>query len=102
MKKEKIILAYSGGLDTSVILKWLVNKGFEVICFIGDVGQKEDFKLAKSKAKSLGASKIYIEDLKKEFVENYIFPALQGNALYEGRYLLGTSLSRPLLAKAQI
>ena len=102
MKKEKIILAYSGGLDTSVILKWLVNKGFEVICFIGDVGQKEDFKLAKSKAKSLGASKIYIEDLKKEFVENYIFPALQGNALYEGRYFLGTSLSRPLLAKAQI
>ena len=79
-----------------------MNKGFEVICFIGDVGQKEDFKLAKSKAKSLGASKIYIEDLKKEFVENYIFPALQGNALYEGRYLLGTSLSRPLLAKAQI
>ena len=92
MKKEKIILAYSGGLDTSIILKWLVNKGFEVICFIGDVGQKEDFKLAKSKAKSLGASKIYIEDLKKEFVENYIFPALQGNALYEGRYLLGLSL----------
>lgn len=102
MGKEKVILAYSGGLDTSVILKWLVNRGFEVICFIGNVGQKDDFNEAKSKALSLGASKVHIKNLQREFVINYIYPALQGNALYEGRYLLGTSLSRPVLAKAQI
>ena len=102
MKKEKIILAYSGGLDTSIILKWLVNKGFEVICFIGDVGQKDNFEAVKEKAIGLGASKVHIKNLQKEFVTDYIFPALQGNALYEGRYLLGTSLARPILAKAQI
>ena len=102
MKNEKIILAYSGGLDTSIILKWLVNKGYDVICFIGDVGQKDDFKAAKSKALVLGASKVEVKNLQKEFVTDYIFPALQGNALYEGRYLLGTSLARPVLAKAQI
>ena len=102
MKKEKIILAYSGGLDTSIILKWLVNKGFEVICFIGDVGQKDNFEAVKEKAIGLGASKVHIKNLQKEFVIDYIFPALQGNALYEGRYLLGTSLARPILAKAQI
>jgi len=102
MNKEKIILAYSGGLDTSIILKWLVNKGYEVICFIGDVGQKDDFKAVEEKAMALGASKVYIKNLQKEFVTGYIFPALQGNALYEGRYLLGTSLARPVLAKAQI
>ncbi len=102
MKKEKIILAYSGGLDTSIILKWLVNKGFEVICFIGDVGQKDDFKSVEDKAMTLGASKVHIKNLQKAFVTDYIFPALQGNALYEGRYLLGTSLARPVLAKAQI
>jgi len=102
MKKEKVILAYSGGLDTSIILKWLVNKGFEVICFIGDVGQSDDFDLVKEKAIKLGASKVHIKDLQEEFIVDYIFPALQGNALYEGRYLLGTSLARPVLAKAQI
>tara|TARA_B100001758_G_C18389764_1_gene602186 strand:+ start:663 stop:1925 length:1263 start_codon:yes stop_codon:yes gene_type:complete len=102
MKKEKIILAYSGGLDTSVILKWLVNKDFEVICFIGDVGQEDNFKAAEKKAISLGASKVYIKNLQNEFLIDYIYPALQGNALYEGRYLLGTSLARPVLAKAQI
>ena len=102
MKKEKVVLAYSGGLDTSIILKWLVNKGFEVICFIGDVGQSDDFDLVKEKAIKLGASKVYIKDLQEEFILDYIFPALQGNALYEGRYLLGTSLARPVLAKAQI
>ena len=101
-KKEKVVLAYSGGLDTSVILKWLVNKGYEVICFLGDVGQEEDFEAAKKKALALGASKIYVIDLKEEFVTKYIFPAMRGNAMYEGRYLLGTSLARPLLAKAQI
>ena len=102
MKKEKVVLAYSGGLDTSIILKWLVNKGFEVICFIGDVGQSDDFDLVKEKAIKLGASKVHIKDLQKQFIVDYIFPALQGNALYEGRYLLGTSLARPVLAKAQI
>ena len=102
MKNEKIILAYSGGLDTSVILKWLSNKGYEVICFVGNVGQKEDFNAVKKKALVTGASKVYIEDLRLEFITDYIFPALQGNALYEGRYLLGTSLARPILAKKQI
>ena len=102
MKKEKIVLAYSGGLDTSIILKWLVNEGYDVICFIGDVGQKDDFNKVKDKAVNLGATKVYIEDLKKEFIVDYIYPALQGNALYEGRYLLGTSLARPVLAKRQI
>lgn len=99
---KKVVLAYSGGLDTSVILKWLVNKGYEVICFIGNVGQKEDFNAVENKALSTGASKVYTEDLRKAFVTDYIFPALKGNALYEGRYLLGTALARPLLAKKQI
>lgn len=102
MKKEKVILAYSGGLDTSVILKWLELKGYEVICFVGDVGQEEDFEAVEKKAYATGASKVHVEDLKEEFVTNYIFPALQGNALYEGRYLLGTSLARPILSKRQI
>ncbi|MAE42826.1 argininosuccinate synthase [Candidatus Woesearchaeota archaeon] len=102
MQNKKVVLAYSGGLDTSVILKWLINQEYEVICFIADVGQEDDFKKAKAKALSIGASKVYIEDLKKEFVENYIFQALKANAVYEGKYLLGTSLPRPLIAKKQI
>ncbi len=102
MAKQKVVLAYSGGLDTSVILKWLVKKGYEVVCFVGDIGQDEDFSAIKEKALKTGASKVYIEDLKKEFVTDFIFPAMRGNALYEGRYLLGTSIARPLLAKAQI
>jgi len=103
MKKEKkVILAYSGGLDTSVILKWLINKGYKVICFVGDVGQQENFENIKQKALKTGASKVYVEDLKEEFVTNYIFPALKWNAIYENRYLLGTALARPLLAKKQI
>ena len=101
-KKNKIILAYSGGLDTSVILKWLVNLDYEVVCFIGDIGQSDDFINAKSKAEELGASKVIIEDLKNPFIIDYVYPALQGNAIYEGRYLLGTALARPVLAKAQI
>ena len=100
--KNKIILAYSGGLDTSVILKWLVNLDYEVVCFIGDIGQSDDFITAKSKAEELGASKVIIEDLKNPFIIDYVYPALQGNAIYEGRYLLGTALARPVLAKAQI
>lgn len=99
---KKVVLAYSGGLDTSVILKWLIEKGFEVICFLADIGQKEDTEFLKEKALKLGASKVYIEDLKQEFVEKYVFQALKANAIYEGRYLLGTSLARPLIAKKQI
>jgi len=102
MSKKKVVLSYSGGLDTSVILKWLVNKGYDVVCFVGDVGQKDDFETIEQKALKTGASKVYIEDLKEEFVVDFIFPALRGNARYEGRYLLGTSLARPLLAKKQI
>jgi len=100
--KEKVVLAYSGGLDTSVILKWLLDKGFDVIAFIADVGQEEDFEAAKAKAKKIGASKVYVKDLKEEFVVHYIYTALKGNAVYEGRYLLGTSLARPLIAKEQV
>jgi len=100
--KEKVILAYSGGLDTSVILKWLIDKGYEVVCYIADVGQDDDFVKAKKKALAIGASKVYIEDLKKEFVDDYIFTALKANAIYEGKYLLGTSLARPLIAKKHI
>jgi len=99
---KRVVLAYSGGLDTSVILRWLLDEGYEVICFVGDVGQKEDFESVRSTAKSIGASKVYVEDLKREFVTDYVFPAIQANVVYEGRYLLGTSLARPILAKAQI
>lgn len=99
---KKVILAYSGGLDTSVILKWLIEKEFEVVCFLADVGQKEDMAFLKQKALKLGASKVYIEDLRQEFVEQYVFQALKANAIYEGRYLLGTALARPLIAKKQI
>ncbi len=102
MKNNKVVLAYSGGLDTSVILKWLVNKGYEVIAYIADVGQAGDFQAAKRKALKVGAKKVYIEDLKKELVTDYIFPIFKANALYEGRYLLGTSAARPLIAKRQI
>ena len=77
MEKEKLVLAYSGGLDTSVILKWLAEKGFEVICFVGNVGQKEDFSEVEQKALKTGASKVYVEDLRQEFVTDFIFPAFQ-------------------------
>ncbi|MBI2541239.1 argininosuccinate synthase [Candidatus Woesearchaeota archaeon] len=100
--KQKVVLAYSGGLDTSVILSWLINKGYEVVAYIADLGQNEDFNAAKQKALKVGASKVYIEDVKEEFVTDFIFPAIRANAVYEGRYLLGTSLARPLIAKKQI
>lgn len=101
--KEKIILAYSGGLDTSVILKWLIEKGFDVITFTADIGQKDaDLEKAKEKALKLGASKAYIVDLRREFVKDYIFEVFKSGAIYENRYLLGTSVARPLISKKQI
>lgn len=100
--KQKVILAYSGGLDTSVMLKWLTEKNYEVIAYIADVGQKENFEKIKQKALQTGASKVYIEDLKKELVEKYIFQMLKANAIYEGKYLLGTAIARPLIAKKQV
>ena len=105
MTKEikKVVLAYSGGLDTSVILKWLVETYHcEVIAFVADVGQKEEIDGLEDKALATGASKIYIEDLREEFIRDFVFPALRANAVYEGTYLLGTSLARPLIAKRQI
>lgn len=102
MKKNKIVLAYSGGLDTSVILKWLVEKNYEVIAYIADIGQREDFNLAKQKALQIGAAKVHIVDLKQEFVTDYIFQAFKANVLYENRYLLGTAIARPLIAEKHI
>ena len=102
MEKKKIILAYSGGLDTSVILKWLANKGFEVVAFVANVGQNEDFDAIRKKALATGASKVYVEDLRSQLVTDYIFPALLANTVYEGGYMLGTSLARPIIAKTQI
>jgi argininosuccinate synthase len=102
-KKNKIVLAYSGGLDTSVILKWLAEKyDAEIIAFVADLGQGEDLEEAREKALRTGASKVYIEDLRDEFVRDFVYPAVQANAVYEGVYLLGTSLARPLIAKRQI
>ena len=99
---KKVMLAYSGGLDTSVILKWLINKGYEVIAYVADVGQNDDFEAVREKALAIGASSVIIEDLKREFVTDYIFQAVKANAVYEDRYLLGTALARPLIAKKQI
>ena len=102
-KKNKIVLAYSGGLDTSVILKWLQQEyNADIIAYAADLGQGAELQEAKLKAKKLGATKIYIEDLKEEFVKDYVFPMFRCNALYEGEYLLGTSIARPLIAKRQI
>ena len=104
MKKiKKIVLAYSGGLDTSVILKWLQDTyDAEVICYTSDLGQEIDRKAIYTNAKRLGVKKIIIEDLKEKFVKDYVFPMIRGNALYEGIYLLGTSIARPLIARRQI
>jgi len=99
---KKVMLAYSGGLDTSVILKWLINKGYEVIAYVADVGQNDDFDAVREKALAIGAASVIIEDLKREFVTDYIFQAVKANAVYEDRYLLGTALARPLIAKKQI
>jgi argininosuccinate synthase len=103
MKKKKVVLAYSGGLDTSVIIKWLIDvHNAEVIAFCADLGQKEDLNAVKKKALATGASKVYIEDLREEFVKDYVFPMYRGNAVYESGYLLGTSIARPLIAKKQV
>jgi argininosuccinate synthase len=102
-KKEKIVLAFSGGLDTSIILKWLQNeKNFEVVTFTADIGQGIEIQEARDKAKSFGIKEIFIEDLTNEFIEEYVFPMFRANTLYEGQYLLGTSIARPLIAKKQI
>ncbi len=102
MSKGKIVLAYSGGLDTSVILKWFIEEDYEVIAYIADVGQEEDFEAAKAKAEKIGAAKVYIEDLKEEFVTDYIFPIIKSHGVYEGRYQQGTTIARPIIAKRQI
>lgn len=102
MANKEIVLAYSGGLDTSVILKWLINKGYAVTAFIADVGQEEDFAAAENKALTIGAKQVVVVDCKEEFVSDYIYPSLQTGALYENRYLLGTSVARPLIARKLI
>jgi argininosuccinate synthase len=100
---KKIVFAYSGGLDTSVAIHWLREKyGAEIIAFCADLGQGEDLEHIKEKALKTGASKVYVKDLKEEFVKDYIFPMLRANAVYEGSYLLGTSIARPLIAKSQV
>ncbi len=103
IKKEKVVLAFSGGLDTSIILKWLQKeKNLEVVTFTADIGQGKEIKDAKEKAKKLGVKNIFVEDLKDEFVKDFVFPMFRANALYEGFYLLGTSIARPLIAKKQL
>lgn len=100
---DKVVLAYSGGLDTSVILKWLRReKGLDVIAYVADLGQEEELDGIKQKALNTGASKVYVEDLREEFVRDFVFPALKANAVYEGSYLMGTSIARPLIAKKQV
>jgi argininosuccinate synthase len=100
---KKVVLAYSGGLDTSVILKWLIETyGCEVVAFCADLGQGEELAPVDAKARKTGASQVFIEDLREEFVRDFVFPMLRANAVYEGSYLLGTSIARPLIAKRQI
>ena len=102
-KNKKIVLAYSGGLDTSIILKWLQeNYDSEVIAYTADIGQEMDRKKIIKNAKKLGVKKIIINNLKNTFVKEYVFPMIRGHAIYEGVYLLGTSIARPLIAKDQI
>uniref|UniRef100_A0A8C5QAS7 Argininosuccinate synthase n=1 Tax=Leptobrachium leishanense TaxID=445787 RepID=A0A8C5QAS7_9ANUR len=97
-----VVLAYSGGLDTSCILVWLKEQGYDVIAYLANIGQNEDFDEARKKAVHLGAKKVFIEDMRQEFVEQFIWPAVQANAIYEDRYLLGTSLARPCIARKQV
>lgn len=102
MTNKKVVLAYSGGLDTSVAVKWLSGKGYDVIAYMADVGQGGDFKKLKHRALGAGASKVIIEDLKDTFAEDFVFKALKANAVYESRYLLATALSRPIIAKGMV
>src|SRR6204780_3481316 len=100
---KKVVLAYSGGLDTSVILRWLQETyECEVVTFTADLGQGEELGPARKKAQAAGVKEIFIEDLREEFVRDFVFPVFRANALYEGQYLLGTSIARPLIAKRQI
>ena len=102
-KIKKVVLAYSGGLDTSIILKWLQEeKGYEVVTFTADLGQGEELEPARRKAQAQGVKEIFIDDLREEFVRDYVYPMFRANALYEGLYLLGTSIARPLISKRQI
>ena len=97
---RKVVLAYSGGLDTSVILKWLQDTyGCEVVTFTADIGQGEELAPARRKARKFGVRQIFVEDLREEFVRDFVFPMFRANAVYEGEYLLGTSIARPLIAK---
>ncbi len=100
MKTSKVILAYSGGLDTSVCIRWLAERGYRVIAFCVDVGQGDNLSVVRERAVRCGAEKVIVQDLQKPFVEEYIFPALKADAVYEGKYLLATALSRPLIAQA--
>lgn len=103
MGKRKVVLAYSGGLDTSVILKWLQqDRNYEVITFTADIGQGEEIESARAKAEMLGVNEIFIENLCRQFVQDYVFPMFKANAVYEGEYLLGTSIARPLIAKRMV
>jgi hypothetical protein len=100
---EKIVLAYSGGLDTSIIIPWLKeNYSYSVVAMVGDVGQGDDIEAVVEKAYATGASKVIVEDLREEFLAGYVFPALRAGAVYEHKYLLGTSLARPVIAKHQV
>jgi argininosuccinate synthase len=100
---NKVVLAYSGGLDTSVILRWLQEEyECEVVTFTADLGQGEEVEPARAKAEAAGVKEIYIEDVREEFVRDFVFPMFRANAVYEGVYLLGTSIARPLIAKRQI
>ena len=100
---EKVVLAYSGGLDTSIIIPWLKeNYSYDVIAMVGDVGQGDDIEAVVEKAYKTGASKVIVEDLREEFLTGYVFPALKAGAVYEHKYLLGTSLARPVIAKHQV
>lgn len=102
MSKGTVVLAYSGGLDTSCILVWLKEQGYDVIAYLANIGQDEDFDEARKKAENLGAKKVHIEDLRSEFVEDFIWPAIQANAVYEDRYLLGTALARPCISRSLV
>ena len=99
---DRILLLYSGGLDTSVLCKWLAEQGHEIVCFAADVGQREDFAALKKKALASGATKVFVENVREHFVRDFVFPSIQMNALYEGRYYLGTSLARPCIAEAMV